>query len=110
MKIIHDNPYRIAGILSNATAKEFEKQKGKIRSNAKTLVSWCKSKLQNIRNILRLNDEFYLNISSAVVSGSLQRAIDIINEGRIGRATILDYCVKVPVVLRKSSITAHYVN
>ena len=35
MKIIHDNPYRIAGILSNATAKEFEKQKRKIRANAK---------------------------------------------------------------------------
>lgn len=35
MKLIHNNPYRIAGILSNATAKELEKQKGKIRAFAK---------------------------------------------------------------------------
>lgn len=32
MELIHNNPYRIAGILSNATAKELEKQKGKIKA------------------------------------------------------------------------------
>lgn len=35
MDLIHDNPYRIAGILSNATTKELEKQKGKIRAFSK---------------------------------------------------------------------------
>lgn len=32
MESINNNPYRIAGILSNATTKELEKQKGKIRA------------------------------------------------------------------------------
>ena len=35
MDLIINNPYRIAGILSNATAKELEKQRGKIRAFAK---------------------------------------------------------------------------
>ncbi len=35
MKIIQNNPYRIAGILSNATAKELQKQKGKIKAFSK---------------------------------------------------------------------------
>lgn len=35
MELIKNNPYRIAGILSNATAREFEKQRGKIRAFAK---------------------------------------------------------------------------
>ncbi len=35
MELIKNNPYRIAGILSNATAKELEKQRGKIRAFAK---------------------------------------------------------------------------
>lgn len=35
MDLIHHNPYRIAGILSNSTAKELEKQRGKIRAYAK---------------------------------------------------------------------------
>lgn len=35
MELIQNNPYRIAGILSNATTKELEKQKGKIKAFAK---------------------------------------------------------------------------
>ena len=35
MKIIYENPLRIAGILSNATARELEKQRGKIRAFVK---------------------------------------------------------------------------
>lgn len=35
MNRIHTNPYRIAGILSNATAKELQKQKGKIKAFSK---------------------------------------------------------------------------
>ena len=35
MKIIQNNPYRIAGILSNSSAKELQKQKGKIKAFAK---------------------------------------------------------------------------
>ncbi|WP_163518260.1 hypothetical protein [Gelidibacter japonicus] len=35
MELILNNPYRIAGILSNATAKELEKQSGKIRAFAR---------------------------------------------------------------------------
>lgn len=34
MKLIQDNPYRIAGILGNASAKELEKQKSKISKYA----------------------------------------------------------------------------
>ena len=35
MELIQNNPYRIAGILSNATTKELEKQKGKIKAFSK---------------------------------------------------------------------------
>ena len=35
MELIKNNPYRIAGILSNATTKELEKQKGKIKAYSK---------------------------------------------------------------------------
>jgi hypothetical protein len=35
MKIINNNPYRIAGILSNATAREIQKQKTKIKAFSK---------------------------------------------------------------------------
>jgi hypothetical protein len=35
MELIQNNPYRIAGILSNATEKELQKQKGKIKAYAK---------------------------------------------------------------------------
>lgn len=35
MEIIQNNPYRIAGILSNATAKELQKQKSKIKAYTK---------------------------------------------------------------------------
>ncbi len=35
MDVIQNNPFRIAGILSNATAKQLEKQRGKIRAFAK---------------------------------------------------------------------------
>ena len=35
MELIQNNPYRIAGILSNSTAKEVEKQRGKIKAFAK---------------------------------------------------------------------------
>lgn len=53
-------------------------------SNAKALVSSCKGRLQNIRNILGSNDEFYLNISSAVVSNALGMIIDVVNEAQSG--------------------------
>ena len=35
MKLIQDNPYRIVGILSNASAKEIQSRKGKITAYAK---------------------------------------------------------------------------
>ncbi|WJJ98223.1 hypothetical protein [Algibacter luteus] len=35
MNIIHNNPYRIAGILSSATTREFERQKGRIKAYTK---------------------------------------------------------------------------
>lgn len=35
MQLIQNNPYRVVGILSNASTKELEKQKGKIRAFAK---------------------------------------------------------------------------
>ena len=35
MELINNNPYRIAGILSNATSKELQKQKGKIKAFSK---------------------------------------------------------------------------
>ncbi|MDE0562024.1 hypothetical protein OU792_18660, partial [Algoriphagus sp. NF] len=35
MELIKNNPYRIAGILANATTKELEKQKGKIKAYTK---------------------------------------------------------------------------
>ena len=35
MKLIQENPYRIVGILSNASAKEIQSRKGKITAYAK---------------------------------------------------------------------------
>lgn len=35
MELIQNNPYRIAGLLSNASAKEIQKQKGKIKAFAR---------------------------------------------------------------------------
>jgi hypothetical protein len=35
MKTIHNNPFRVAGILSNASARELQKQKAKIRAYTK---------------------------------------------------------------------------
>lgn len=35
MKLIHENPYRIAGILSNATERELQRQQSKIKKFAK---------------------------------------------------------------------------
>ena len=35
MDLIQNNPYRIAGLLSNATTKELQKQKGKIKAFSK---------------------------------------------------------------------------
>lgn len=53
-------------------------------SNAKSLVSSCKSRLQNIRNILGSTDELYLNISSAVVNNALGMVIEVVNEAQSG--------------------------
>lgn len=52
--------------------------------NAKSLVSSCKSKLQNIKNILGSTDELYLNVSSAVVSNALGMIIEVVNEAQSG--------------------------
>lgn len=53
-------------------------------SNAKSLVNSCKGRLQNIRNILGSNDEFYLNISSAVVNNALGMMIEVVNDAQNG--------------------------
>ncbi|WP_299095016.1 hypothetical protein [uncultured Winogradskyella sp.] len=53
-------------------------------ANAKALVLACKSRLQNIRGILGSNDEFYLNISSAVVNNVLGMVIEVVNESQSG--------------------------
>ncbi|HEA29695.1 MAG TPA: hypothetical protein ENH91_06830 [Leeuwenhoekiella sp.] len=57
MELIQNNPYRIAGILSNATTKELEKQKGKIKAYAK-VGKEIKSDFdfQILRNINRTED------------------------------------------------------
>lgn len=52
--------------------------------NAKSLVSSCKSKLQNIKNILGSSDELYLNVSSAVVSNALGMIIEVVNDAQSG--------------------------
>lgn len=53
-------------------------------SNAKTLITSCKGRLQNIKNILGVNDELYLNVSSAVVSNALGMVIEVVNEAQSG--------------------------
>ncbi|WP_031428251.1 CFI-box-CTERM domain-containing protein [Flavimarina sp. Hel_I_48] len=57
MELIQNNPYRIAGILSNATTKELEKQKGKIKAYTK-VGKEIKSDFdfQILRNINRTED------------------------------------------------------
>lgn len=53
-------------------------------ANAKALVLACKSSLRRVRDILGANDEFYLNISSAVVNNALGMVIDVVNEAQSG--------------------------
>ena len=49
-------------------------------SNVKSLVNSCNIRLQNIKNILGSQDEFYLNISSAIVSNALGMLIAVVNQ------------------------------
>ncbi|MCB0538899.1 MAG: hypothetical protein KDE33_15405 [Bacteroidetes bacterium] len=53
-------------------------------SNAKSLVSGCKYKLQSIRGVLGSDDELYLGISSAVVGNALGMLIEVVNEAQSG--------------------------
>lgn len=53
-------------------------------ANAKALVSICEWRLENIKAVLGSNDEFYLNISSAVVSNALGMVIDVVNNAQSG--------------------------
>lgn len=48
-------------------------------SNALLLITSCKSSLQNISEILGVNDDYYLNISSAIASNSLGMIIQVVN-------------------------------
>ncbi|MDF1866876.1 MAG: hypothetical protein P1U70_18730 [Saprospiraceae bacterium] len=68
--------------------------------NAKALVSSCKSKLQNVRNILGSNDEFYLNISSAVVSNALGMIIEVVNEAQSGLQYNRVKLLKLPDIIK----------
>jgi hypothetical protein len=52
--------------------------------NSKELVNTCKSKLQNIKGVLGSTDEFYLNISSAVVNNAMGMIISVVNEAQSG--------------------------
>jgi len=49
-------------------------------SNAKDLVDTCKPKLIEIKKALGSNDEFYLNISSAVVQNAQNMLVQAVNE------------------------------
>jgi len=51
-------------------------------SNALTLVENCKPKLVRIGQTLGIDDEFYLNVSSAVASNSLGMLISVVNEAQ----------------------------
>lgn len=52
--------------------------------NAKTLISSCKVKLQNIKNILGSSNELYLSISSALVGNALGMIIEVVNKAQRG--------------------------
>lgn len=51
-------------------------------NNALRLVENCKPKLTNMGYTLGKNDEFYLNVSSAVASNSLGMLISVVNEAQ----------------------------
>ena len=46
---------------------------------ARNLVTSCKPRINNIRKVLGSNDEFYLNVSSAIVGNSLSILISVVN-------------------------------
>jgi hypothetical protein len=48
--------------------------------NARDLIESCKPKLQNIKNIFGEKDEFYLKVSTAVVSNAQGMLISIVNK------------------------------
>jgi hypothetical protein len=72
--------------------KSFQTQSDSI-DNSKALINNCKGRLQNIRKVLGSTDEFYLSISSAVVSNALGMVIEVVNGAQKGleynRAQIL---------------------
>ena len=47
--------------------------------NAKSLITSCKPKLQNIKNILGSSNELYLQLSSLVVNSALSMIIEVVN-------------------------------
>lgn len=49
-------------------------------SNAKDLIDSCKPKLIAIKNVLGTNDDYYLNISSAVVQNAQNMLVQAVNE------------------------------
>jgi tetratricopeptide (TPR) repeat protein len=51
-------------------------------NNALRLAENCKPKLTNMGSILGTDDEFYLNVSSAVASNSLGMLISVVNEAQ----------------------------
>ena len=50
--------------------------------HASHLINVCKPKLQNIKSTLGSTDEFYLNVSSAVVNNALGMIIDVVNDAQ----------------------------
>ena len=51
-------------------------------SNADDLVTSCKSKLQNVKSILGVHDDFYLQLSSAIVNNAQGMLVRVINEAQ----------------------------
>jgi len=95
-------------------------------SNAKDLIDSCKPKLIEIKKALGSNDEFYLNISSAVVQNAQNMLVQAVNEiieasnsrsfgvslssDKASIQTALDITFKIGSFDMNSTLKSHYKN
>ncbi len=109
-----DRQKRIADDLQFITSKleRFQDLSDTV-ANAKDLVDSCKPRLVNIKNALGANDDFYLKVSSAVVSNAQGMLVTAVNEAQDGFAKFqslgrlgLDY----PIPSFKTGVTSLFVS
>lgn len=67
--------------------------------NAKSLINNCRSRLQNLKNILSSTNELYIGLSSAVVSHALGMVIEVVNNAQSGLEYNREKLIRLPNIV-----------